>query len=120
MWDYNICSDLPGAPNIIRTTYVLGRPYTAEVQLSDVGSPPILEVVLVVKISNAQLFFPMSGSYMPGDYILFNLSGLPDDSSYTFSAYAVNYAGKGPYSTEATKVCKGCKLLHIPFSTLFI
>lgn len=95
-------SDLPGAPCTPFITYVQGKPYIVEVQLSEKGSPPLIEVVLVVMILNAQWILTMPGPYLPGNHVLFNLSSLPDGSTFIFSAYAVNYAGEGPYSPQVT------------------
>ena len=95
-------SDLPGAPRIAQVTYINNRPSTAVVQLSEKGSPPIIQVALVAMTPNVHWGLNISGLYMPGDKIVFNLSSLADHDTYAFAAYASNYAGDSPYSAQVT------------------
>lgn len=104
--------DLPGPPCVAQVTYWNGRPSIAVVQLSETGSPPIIQVVLVAMTPNDRRFLNKSGLYMHGDQIVFNLSSLADHDVYAFAAYASNYAGDGPYSAQVTysgetsEICK--------------
>eukprot|EP00731_Ephydatia_muelleri_P008677 Em0004g1015a len=93
--------DLPGAPRIAQVTYN-NRPSTAVVQLSEKGSPPIIQVALVAMTPNVHWGLNICGLYMPGDKIVFNLSSLADHDTYAFAAYASNYAGDSPYSAQVT------------------
>ena len=93
-------SDLPGPPrlSIARDSTNL----TILVQLSEVGSPPLIQVVLVVTTLNDHWLLTMSGSYLPGDCVPFTLSVLANEGDYMFAAYAVNFAGQGPSSPQTT------------------
>ncbi|KAL5496967.1 hypothetical protein EMCRGX_G013348 [Ephydatia muelleri] len=99
---FNETIDLPGAPRIAQVTYINNRPSTAVVQLSEKGSPPIIQVALVAMTPNVHWGLNICGLYMPGDKIVFNLSSLADHDTYAFAAYASNYAGDSPYSAQVT------------------
>eukprot|EP00731_Ephydatia_muelleri_P012273 Em0006g1167a len=91
--------ELPGPPHL--TIASSSTNLTVIVQLSEVGSPPLLQVVLVVTTLNTYWLVTKSGPYLPGDHVPFTVNELASRQGYIFAAYTVNYAGPGPSSPQA-------------------
>ena len=88
-------TELPGAPSlegISKSTDSL----VIQVTVSSEGTPPIL--TLVVEFAAPEPFtrnFTAAGPFVPGETYELKVTGLRDNTQYSFTLSAVNYQGRG-------------------------
>ena len=86
-----------------------------QVTISDVGTPPIL--ALVVEFNAPEIFTRnfTAGPYLPRKTYNLEVTGLQDNTQYSFTVSCVNYQGRGKATTRYNTItgveiltnCKG-------------
>ena len=85
---------LPAQPASIDAVSTTTTSAVLDVQLSVVGTPPL--VVVMVLTSHPELgCCDNMTSYQRGDSVRFSLQGLSPDTTYSVNVFAVNLAGQG-------------------------
>ena len=92
-----------------------------QVTISDVGTPPIL--ALVVEFNAPEIFTRnfTAGPYVPGKTYSLGVTGLQDNTQYSFTVSAVNYQGRGKATTRYNSTTGECKCtFDVPFFMLTV
>ena len=98
----HILAVLPGPPSISLTTSTSDS-LTLGIQLSDIGTAPILFVQLnITNTDSLQLVRSLNwtGNYIQGELLNVTVTDLQPSTLYTFRAIAVNSLGSGDLSME--------------------